>query len=103
MISEDEEEVAETLRVRGSVSFKLIAGMIAAGETYGVDPEAALRAVKIDPKCLTDPDVRVPVVKEQALWNELAERSGDPYFGLHAQRHFVPGAIDVLDYVFRRG
>ncbi|HET9987214.1 MAG TPA: AraC family transcriptional regulator, partial [Kofleriaceae bacterium] len=38
---------------------------------------------------------------EEQLWNEAADRSGDPDFGLHAAEAVRPGMFDVLDYVTR--
>jgi AraC-like DNA-binding protein len=75
--------------------------MATAGTACGVDVQAALLAVGIEPACLDDADARIPVQREQALWEELARCANDPCFGLQAQTHIEPGAIDVFDYAVR--
>jgi AraC-like DNA-binding protein len=88
-------------RSRGSVAARLVAGIAAAGEARGVDTLAALREAGIEPELLDDPEARVAIEREEVLWDELARRSGDPCFGLHAQLHIPAGAIDVVDYEVR--
>jgi AraC-like DNA-binding protein len=86
---------------RGRVSARLVAGVLGAAESLGVDGGAALAAVGIDPDVLGDPEARIPIEQEEALWGELACRSGDPCFGLHAQLRMPAGAVDVLDFAVR--
>lgn len=67
----------------------------------GADPAAICAATGFDPSRATDPDARISLALEEALWNEAARRTGDEAFGLHAARSIVPGAFDVLDYAVR--
>ncbi len=60
-----------------------------------------MAAAGFDPAWLDDPDARMPLRVEQALWAQAAQRSGDPCFGLHAAEHIRPGAFDALDYAVR--
>jgi AraC-like DNA-binding protein len=90
-----------TRREHITVSARLVAGIVAAGRARGLEVEALLAAVGIDPACLGDPDARLPIEKEEALWTEMARLADDPFFGLHAQRSIPPGTIDVLDYAVR--
>ncbi|HVU52194.1 MAG TPA: AraC family transcriptional regulator [Polyangia bacterium] len=48
-----------------------------------------------------DPDARIPIEMETALWEEAASATGDSAFGLHAAEGLRPGVFDVLDYVVR--
>jgi AraC-like DNA-binding protein len=48
-----------------------------------------------------DPDARIPLEMETALWETAARAAGDSAFGLHAAERLRPGVFDVLDYVVR--
>src|SRR4051794_2649909 len=48
-----------------------------------------------------DPDARIPLEMETALWEEAARAARDSAFGLHAAEGLRPGVFDVLDYVVR--
>ncbi len=79
-----------------------IGGMIlAVAETRGVDRASLARRAGFDPKLLGDPDARMPIAIEDALWEGAAELSGDEAFGLYAASLLRPGMLDVLDYVVR--
>jgi AraC-like DNA-binding protein len=76
----------------------LIGGVAGAA---GADVPALYAAAGFDPAALADPDARIPLAVEHALWEEAARVTGDPTFGLSAARALRPGAFDVLDYVVR--
>lgn len=67
----------------------------------GADPAALCREAGFDPECARDPDARIDVEVENALWDAAARRTGDAHFGLHAAAALRAGAFDVLDYVVR--
>jgi AraC-like DNA-binding protein len=48
-----------------------------------------------------DPDARIPLATETALWDEAATATGDDAFGAHAAERLRPGVLDVMDYVVR--
>jgi AraC-like DNA-binding protein len=48
-----------------------------------------------------DPDARITLEMETALWEEAARATRDGAFGLHAAERLRPGVFDVLDYVVR--
>ena len=48
-----------------------------------------------------DPDARMPLATETALWAAGERLSGDRDLGLHTAERLQPGAFDVLDYVVR--
>lgn len=88
-------------RNRISVAVQVIRTIVRAGQAAGADAEVALAQAGIAPQLLTDPDARVPLAAEEALWEAFARESGDPLFGLHAAQTIQPGDFDVLDYAIR--
>ena len=48
-----------------------------------------------------DPDARISLAVETALWEAGARLTGDPDFGLHSAERLRPGMFDVLDYAIR--
>lgn len=75
--------------------------MLKAGAIAGVDPDIAREAIHLEQSILDNPDARIPMELEVALWQVLAERSGDDCFGLHAALTMEPGEFDVMDYAIR--
>lgn len=83
------------------VSARLVGGIVTVARAVGVDPEPTLRRLDIDPKGLDEPERRIPAEREEALWEEMARLSKNPFFGLHAQQYLPAGHGDVLDYAVR--
>jgi len=75
--------------------------MLRAGQLAGIDPGVVCEAIHLDQATLDDPDARVSMEMEKALWAFLAEQSGDDCFGLHAALTLEPGEFDVMDYAIR--
>jgi len=67
----------------------------------GAAAPAVRAATGVDPALLADPDARIPLALETALWDEAARLTGDDAFGLHAAEGVRPGAFDVVDYAIR--
>ena len=65
------------------------------------DVGALCRATGFDPKLAVDPDARIALAMEEALFDEGARLCGDDAFGLHCAELLPPGAFDVLDYAVR--
>jgi AraC-like DNA-binding protein len=80
------------------VSARIGAAIAAAAGSHG---PAVCAAVGFDPARASDPDARIPLELETALWDEAARSTGDDAFGLHAAEQVRPGAFDVLDYAIR--
>jgi AraC-like DNA-binding protein len=72
--------------------------MFAFARARGVDVDAVARSIGVPTAALDDYDRRIPEASRARAWNEAAERSGDPVFGLHTAEHSRVGAYDVLDY-----
>jgi len=83
------------------VSARIGAMIVHAAAARGADAAALARATGFDPAAAADPDARIPLETENALWDEAARRCGDDAFGLHAAELIRPGMFDVLDYVLR--
>ncbi len=86
---------------RVEVSARIGSMIVRACSALGADGAALAREVGFDPAIAADPDARIPVETEDALWDGAATRLGDPLFGLHAARLLQPGVFDVLDYAIR--
>ena len=83
----------------GFVSATGLRAYLAAARAAGVDNAGALTAAGIDPRALDLPDLHVPGDRFEVLIAELADRSGDPLFGLHASEYLPPGVFNVLGHI----
>lgn len=79
-----------------------IGGLILdAAKARGVALPVLLARTGFDPAVLGDPDARIALTQENALWDTAAELAGDACFGLWAATRLRPGAFDALDYAVR--
>ena len=69
-------------------------------EGYGIDPEPLFREHGIDPETLYDTGARVPADRMRRLDAAVAERSGDPYFGLRSAEYFRPAHLGALGFAW---
>lgn len=67
----------------------------------GGSVEAMERATGFSSARASDPDARISLALEKALWEEGERQTGDPDFGLHSAERLQPGAFDVLEYAAR--
>jgi AraC-like DNA-binding protein len=88
-------------RAQVTVSARVFVAIVAAGRSAGVEMEPILARLGIDEDALSDPDGRLPLALEDALWEATAEASGDPCFGLHAATQAEAGDFDVFGYALR--
>ncbi len=84
-----------------TVSVYIIRIMLRAGMLAGVNADIARQAIHLEQTFLDNPDARIPIGSEELLWQFLADRSGDDYFGLHAALNLEPGEFDVMDFAIR--
>jgi AraC-like DNA-binding protein len=82
------------------VSAAIGAMILSAAERAGVDRPTLQRLTGFSPEP-EDPDARIPLRVESALWDHAAELSGDGAFGMHTALTLAPGTFDVLDYAIR--
>lgn len=83
------------------MSARIGAFIVHVAERRGADVAALLRATGFDPSLASDPDARMSLATEEALWNTAAQLCDDDDLGLHAAELITPGMFDVLDYVVR--
>jgi len=76
----------------------IVRPMLAYARTRGVDVDAMLRELGLDPRVLEEYDARVPEEAWLRAWELAAERTGDDAFGVHVAEETTLGAFDVLDY-----
>ncbi len=84
-----------------AVSASIGRAILRSAAALGADPTELSAKTGFDPASASDPDAKIPLALETALWNEGARLSGDDAFGLHAAERVEPGAFDVLDYAVR--
>ena len=79
------------------VSARIGAAIVKIAQVRGAEPGAIARRAGFDPAIAADPDARIAIEVENALWDAAAEAVGDPYFGLHAAAQLRPGNLFALD------
>jgi AraC-like DNA-binding protein len=82
------------------VSTRVLRPVLAGMQQHGVEVEAALAEVGLDPAALVDPEARVPHRLAIALWDLAIERTGDDALGLHVAEATDFGVYDVQSYAF---
>lgn len=82
-----------------SVSARIGAVIVESARAAGGPPLQAVAGW--DPALAGDPDARIPIEVEDALWDEGARATGDDAFGLHTAERLRPGLFDTLDYAIR--
>jgi AraC-like DNA-binding protein len=83
------------------VSASIGALIVDAAVAAGASPADLQARTGFDLALAGDPDARIPLAMETALWDEAAAATGDDAFGVHAAGRLRPGLLDVLDYVVR--
>jgi len=83
------------------VSAGIGALVVQSAAARGVSVEQLRARTGFDPAIAADPDARIPLTMETALWDEAARLSGDAAFGLHAAEGVRAGLFDVFDYAVR--
>ena len=81
-----------------TVSVLVIQSAVRSAEAAGVAAGRALKEASIDERLFADPDARVPLSAEEAVWEALVKLSGDEAFGLTAARATPRGSFDVLEH-----
>ena len=96
---------AAALSSAGMLAIEVSAGIgafiVNAAARAGVPPAELEKRTGFAASWADDPDARIPLEMETALWEEAARAARDSAFGLHAAETLRPGVFDVLDYVVR--
>ncbi|MFO0745589.1 MAG: AraC family transcriptional regulator [Myxococcota bacterium] len=83
------------------MSARIGAMIVHSAAASGADPRALEAATGFRAASAEDPDLRIGIALESALWSEAERLTGDVDFGLHTAERIQPGAFDVLDYAVR--
>lgn len=83
------------------VAASIGAMILAAARASGANPAALAEHAGLDVNRAADPDARIPLAVETALWDEAARLTADAAFGIHAAEGLRPGIFDVMDYAVR--
>lgn len=89
------------LAVSIELSARIGAMIVHSAAASGADPRSLEAATGFDSALAEDPDARIPLALETALWAEAERLTGDADFGLTTAERIQPGAFDVLDYAVR--
>lgn len=80
---------------RATVAAGFVRGMVSALASRRIAAAAVLREAGVDPACLFDPGLRIPIEGYARLYNTVAARLGDEGFGLFSTR-LAPGTFEFL-------
>ena len=83
-----------------TVGARAIAQLLRIGTEAGVSESFLAQAAQVDPKSLADPDARVPLAAEIAIWQALAARISDPGFGVRAGASYRVRDAGLAGYLF---
>ena len=82
-----------------TVSVAVLAQMVRYLDHLHIDPADVFRSAGADPALTKYPDEQMPLQTYIDIENAAAERSGDPYFGLHMGEVAEPGNYSILGYI----
>lgn len=72
--------------------------VLAAVRESGIDSDALLEEVGLDPAIINDPDARIPSEKLDSVYIRATEVTGNRAFGLSVAKHATPLALHALGY-----
>lgn len=82
-----------------TVSAHLVRMRVQAAATLGVDPQSVYRLATLDERRFDDPDARLSLDEELAIWRAIVALTGDEHIGLKLGRSFRLAALGLLGYV----
>ena len=85
----------------GTVSARVARHLIDMGVAAGIRRDFLLDAAGLTDETLRNPEARVPLATEIALWQGLAVQVPDPEFGVQAGQAYRLRAMGLLGYVAR--
>jgi hypothetical protein len=84
-----------------TVSVRALAYLIDMGAAAGIRRYVLMDAARVTEEHLRDPDARVPLAAEIALWQTVASHGSDPEFGVRASRAYRLQEMGLVGYVAR--
>src|SRR5690348_3336821 len=85
----------------GTISNLQISPKVAAFDALGLETERILALAGLPRARFADPDGRLPVEAEFALWEAAIAVTGDPALGLRVAQHMPMGAFGGYEYLLR--
>ena len=82
-----------------SVSVTVLKQLFLYMHSLGVDSDAFLESLGIDPAIIKAPDTYIPVDQYLLIQDEAAVYTNDPYFGLHMGEYAEAGSWSILGYL----
>src|SRR5690242_20484901 len=89
---------SQRLAVTGTASLASLRPMLAYARQVGIDVDALLHEVGLQPARLSEFDLRIPEELHTRVWMEASRRSGDPAFGVHFGAASRITDFDVVGY-----
>ncbi|MBI5512910.1 MAG: AraC family transcriptional regulator ligand-binding domain-containing protein [Deltaproteobacteria bacterium] len=80
------------------VRWQIVGAVLGAARERGVEVEALLRARGLPPSVLAEREVVLPVGVVEALFDEAAERAGEPHLGALAALSLKLGSWDIVEF-----
>ena len=85
----------------GTVAARTVAHLIDLGAAESIRRDVLLDAAGVSDEDLRNPDARVPLASEIALWQTLARHISDPEFGIRAGGAYSLRTMGLVGYVAR--
>jgi len=82
-----------------TVSVTVLSQMFLYLTSLGVDIDAFLRSLGVDPDTIKSPDAYIPIETYLLIQDEAARYTNDPYFGLHMGEFAEAGSWSILGYM----
>ncbi len=84
------------LNAQGRLNLAQIRAVLTSAKSVGVNPDAMLARLGLDPKIMTEPDARVPLDTMRQLWHELLRETARPDLALQLSTIAHPSAYGVV-------
>jgi AraC-like DNA-binding protein len=84
-----------------TVAVRAVNRLIDVGVAAGIGRDLLTDSAGVTTKELRDPDARVPVAAEIALWQTIARHTSDPEFGVRAGHTYRLSRMGLVGYVAR--
>ncbi len=84
------------LNAQGRLNLAQIRAVLTAAKSVGVNADVMLARLGLDPRIMTEPDVRVPLDTMRQLWHELLRETARPDLALQLSSGVHPSAYGVL-------
>ena len=90
-----------TIVTAKTVTVRVVDHLVAVGVAEGIRRDTLTGAAGVTDEDLRDPDARVPLAAEIALWQTLARHVSNPEFGVRAGAAHSLRTMGLLGYVAR--